>query len=339
MAFPLDANRRQLLDDDACIDRWVIRINLVVLEETISQYLFVVFLSPLFAGIFHKARSRIESRKGPSVFQPYFDLYKLLRKETLIPRESGLLFRYVPYVAFGVYSMIALIVPVLIPVPIYFTASADFLGGAILFSFAAFLKMSAAMNSGSNYSALGTARIISFNFLGEGTLITVFFGVSLITATNNPYTTHAYLAGTPLANFSLVHIFSTLAFFMLFLYETGKIPLQSEGLQELGMIDSGLNFEYSGKLLAVNKWTSYMKQYLLGSIFLNVFFVPWGLFSTYPMFLLDFPVMFLKWMLLILMVLVIETTLAKLRLFKVLDYLATAFTFSVLFLIFSEVVI
>ncbi|HKJ96694.1 MAG TPA: respiratory chain complex I subunit 1 family protein [Thermoplasmataceae archaeon] len=304
-----------------------------------SQYLFVVFLSPLFTGIFSKFKSRIESKKGPSIFQPYYDIFKLFRKETLIPEGSGILFRYVPYAAFGVYSLISLIVPVLIPVPVFFTASADFLGGAILFSLAAFLKMSAAMNSGSNFSAMGTSRIISFNFLAEGALITVFFGVSLITATNNPYTTHSFLSTNLLQNFSLVHIFSTLAFFMLFLYETGKIPLQSEGLPELGMIDSGLNFEYSGKLLAINRWTSHMKQYLLGSIFLNVFFVPWGLFSTYPLFLLDFPVMFLKWMLLIFIVIVIETTLAKLRLFKVLDYLATAFTFSVLFLIFSEVIV
>ncbi|AKA47936.1 formate hydrogenlyase [uncultured archaeon] len=310
-----------------------------MLGETLSQYLFVVFLSPLFTGIFSKFKSRIESKKGPSIFQPYYDIFKLFRKETLIPEGSGILFRYVPYAAFGVYSLISLIVPVLIPVPVFFTASADFLGGAILFSLAAFLKMSAAMNSGSNFSAMGTSRIISFNFLAEGALITVFFGVSLITATNNPYTTHSFLSTNLLQNFSLVHIFSTLAFFMLFLYETGKIPLQSEGLPELGMIDSGLNFEYSGKLLAINRWTSHMKQYLLGSIFLNVFFVPWGLFSTYPLFLLDFPVMFLKWMLLIFIVIVIETTLAKLRLFKVLDYLATAFTFSVLFLIFSEVIV
>lgn len=299
----------------------------------------MLLASPLFVGIFKKLKSRVESRQGPSVFQPYYDLVKLFHKRTLIPNGSGFLFRYVPYVAFGVYSLIALIVPVVIPQPIYFTASADFLGGAILFSLAAFLKLSAAMNSGSNFSALGTARVLSFNFLSEGTLITVFFAVSLITATNNPYTTNAFFATNPIQNFSLVHIFSTLAFFMLFLYETGKIPLQSEGLQELGMIDSGIEYEYSGKLLGINKWTSYMKQYLLGSIFLNVFFVPWGLFSGTWAFLLDIPVMFLKWLLLILVVLVIETTLAKLRLFRILDYLATAFTFSVLFLIFSEVVV
>lgn len=316
----------------------MVGIGYITLSETLLQYFFVVGLSPLFAGIFHRAKSIVESRKGPSIFQPYYDLAKLLKKETLRPSGSGIIFIYAPYAAFGVYSLISLIIPVLIPDPIYFTASADFLGGAILFSLAAFIKVAAAMGSNSNYSALGVSRMLSFNFLSEGTLITVFFAVSLITASNNPYTTNHFLAANPLQNISIVHIFSTLAFFMLFLYETGKIPLESEGLMELGMIDSAASYEYSGKLLAINKWNSYIKQYLLGSVLLNVFLVPWGLSASYPWFLLDIPVMFAKWLLLIGIVLVVETTLAKLRLFRILDYLATAFTFSILFLIFTEVI-
>lgn len=316
----------------------MVNIDLVTLSQTILQYAFIVGLSPLFAGIFSKVKSRVESKQGPSIFQPYYDIFKLLKKETLRPAGSGMIFLYGPYIIFGVYSLIALIIPAVIPEPIYFTASTDFLGGAILFALGAFIKISAAMSSHSNYSAMGVSRMLSYNFLSEGTLITVLFAVSLVTATNNPYTTHAYFAGNLLANITISHIFSTLAFFMLFLYETGKIPLESEGLVEMGMIDAATNFEYSGKLLGINKWTGYMKQFLLGSIFLNVFFVPWGMTAASPWFLLDVPVMFLKWFLLIGIVIVIETTLAKLRVFRVLDYLATAFTFSILFLIFSEVI-
>ncbi len=313
-------------------------MDLSTLAETFAQYFFIVLTAPLYVGILSKLESRVESRRGPSIFQPYYDLWKLFRKVTIIPKGSGVFFKYVPYALFGIYSLIALIVPVLIPVPVYFTASGDFLGGAILFSLAAFLKSAAAMNSGSNYAALGVSRSMSFNFLSEGTLITVFIAVSLLTATNNPYVTNAFLVSHPLANLSLPHIFSSVAFFMLFFYETGKIPLESSGVQELGMIDEGLNYEYSGKLLAITKWSSYLKQCLLGSILLNVFLVPWGLFSTSPYFLLDILVMLAKWMLLIFVVLVVETTLAKLRLFRVMDYLATAFTFSILFLIFAEVI-
>ena len=310
----------------------------VTLEETVIQYFFVILSAPLFSGVISKAKARIESRKGPKILQPYYDLFKLFRKETVIPRDSSLIFLAVPYIAFGIYSLIALIIPVLIPEPIYFTYSGDFLAGAILFSLAGFLKMAAAMDSRSNYSAMGVSRLVSFTFLSEATLIMVFFGVSLITGTNNPYVTNHFLISNPLANLNLPHVFATVAFFMLFFFETGKIPVESEGNQELGMVDSALNYEYSGKLLAINKWTSHIKQYLLGSILLNVFLIPWGLTASSPFFLIDIPVMVGKWLLLILVVVAIETTFAKLRLYRILDFLAVAFTFSILFLILSEVV-
>ena len=319
--------------------RMVVNIDNITLVETLLQYFFIVGLSPLFAGIFGKVKSMVESKKGPSIFQPYYDLAKLLKKETLRPKGSGIVFIYAPYVIFGIYSLISLIIPALIPDPIYFTASTDFLGGAIMLLLAAFIKIAAAFGSNSNYSALGVSRMLSFNFLAEGTLITVFFAVSLITSTNNPYTTNHFLAANPLQNISVVHIFSTLAFFMLFLYETGKVPVESEGLMEFGMIDAATNYEYSGKLLAISKWNGYIKQFLLGSILLNVFLVPWWLNPTFPWVFLNIPVMFAKWLLLIGIVLVVETTLAKLRLFRVLDYLATAFAFSILFLIFTEVML
>ncbi|MEM3852579.1 MAG: respiratory chain complex I subunit 1 family protein [Methanomassiliicoccales archaeon] len=309
------------------------------LVETVCQFSFVILTAPLFAGILANLKSKIESRKGPSVLQPYYDIFKLLKKESLLPSTGGSIFIFAPYILFGIYSLIALIIPVLIPQPIYFTASADFLGGAILFSLAAFIKTIAAMDSGNSLSAMGVSRAMSFNFLSEGTLITVFFAVSLITGTNNPYVTNHFLSTNLIANISLAHVFSLLAFFMLFLYETGKIPVESSGLMELGMIEEGATFEYSGRLLAILKWSSYLKQYLLGAVLLNVFLVPWGLFSSGFSFLLDIPVMFVKWIFLICILVVVETTLSKLRLFRIVDYLAVAFTFSILFLIFSEVLI
>jgi len=320
------------------VDGWWFMVSVITLLETIVQFLFVVLTAPLYAGILARVKANVESRKGPRILQPYYDLVKLLKKTTILPEGSTSLFKYLPYIAFGTYSLIALIIPVVIPVPIFFTASADFLGGAILFSLAGFLKMVAAMDSKSNYAALGVARSASFTFLSEGALITVFIAVALLTGTDNPYITNDYLVSNPFSILSLTHVFSTLAFFMIFLYETGKIPIESSGLQELGMIDEAVDYEYSGKLLAINKWSSYMKQYLLGAVFLNVFFLPWGLFGSSPYFLLDIPVMFIKWMILIFIVLVVETTLAKLRLFRIIDYLATAFTFSILFLIFAEVI-
>ncbi|MCW6159199.1 MAG: respiratory chain complex I subunit 1 family protein [Thermoplasmatales archaeon] len=306
-----------------------------LVENTIIQLLGVILLSPLIVGIYASLKSKIELKKGPSFFQPYYDVIKLLKKETVVSKNSGFVFVIVPYVVFGIYCLIALVIPVIISAPIYFTATVDFLGGALLFALAAFLKYLAAMDSGSNFTTMSVARSVSFNYLSEATLITVFFSVALITGTNNPYVINNFIITHPSSYLDLDHVFAIVAFFMLFIFESGRIPVESSGLMELGMIDDGLNYEYSGKLLAILKWGSYMKQFLLGSVFLNVFLIPWGLFTSFPGSIIDLGIMFGKWLILILVLLVIETSLAKLRLFKVQDYLAVAFTFSLLFLIFS----
>ncbi|MGC8562932.1 MAG: respiratory chain complex I subunit 1 family protein [Thermoplasmata archaeon] len=306
-----------------------------LVENTVIQLLGVIILSPLIVGIYASLKSKIELKRGPSFFQPYYDIIKLLRKVTVVSKNSGFVFVLVPYVVFGIYCLIALVIPVIIAAPIYFTATVDFLGGALLFALAAFLKYLAAMDSGSNFTTMSVARSVSFNYLSEATLITVFFSVALITGTNNPYITNNFIITHPSSYLDLDHVFATVAFFMLFIFESGRIPVESSGLMELGMIDDGLNYEYSGKLLAILKWGSYMKQFLLGSVFLNVFLIPWGLFSSFPSSIIDLGIMFGKWLILIMVLLVIETSLAKLRLFKVQDYLAVAFTFSLLFLIFS----
>jgi formate hydrogenlyase subunit 4 len=125
---------------------------------------------------------------------------------------------------------------------------------------------------------------------------------------------------------------------MLWLFETGKLPAESSGLSEMGMIDDALLYEYSGKLLGILKWGSYVKQYLLGSVLLNVFLFPW-LLQTGPLgALLDVFIMFLKWLLLILISVIINTTLAKLRLFKVQDFLAVSFILSVFSLIVTVLI-
>ena len=125
---------------------------------------------------------------------------------------------------------------------------------------------------------------------------------------------------------------------MFFIFESGRLPVESSGLMEFGMIDDALSYEYSGKLLAINKWGSWMKQFLLGSVLLNVFLIPWGLQVGVLGALIDIPVMILKWLVLIGILVIIELSLSKMRLFKVQDYLSIAFLISLFFMIFGLVI-
>jgi formate hydrogenlyase subunit 4 len=298
----------------------------------VLQAATVLLLAPLIAGIAARWKAWTESRAGPSIFQPYFDLRKYLRKETLLPQGASRVFVVAPFVAFGAYLTIAIVVPVITPYPIPFASTVDFLGGGLLFGLAGVLTLLVAIDSGSNYAVLGASRTVSFAAFAEPTLIIVFFAVAVITGTNNPYVTNNLLASSMQAYLSPTHLLVTAAFFLLLLVETGKLPVESAGLMELGMLEDGRLFEHSGRLLGVLRWNGWMKQFLLYAVFLNVFLLPWGL-SAAPTIggaVANLGVLFAKLLLLVGVIVLIEATLAKVRLFKIRDFLALSFSLAIL---------
>lgn len=307
-------------------------MNPVPQVVNILQAATVLLLAPLIAGIAARAKAWTESRSGPSIFQPYFDLAKYLRKQTLVPAGASRLFLIAPFFAFGTYLLISVVVPVITPYPIPFASTVDFLGGGLLFGLAGALTLLAALDSGSNYAALGASRTVSFAAFAEPTLIIVFFAVAVISGTNNPYVTNNLLATSIPAYLSPTHLLVTAAFFLLLLAETGKLPVESAGLMELGMIDDGRIFEHSGRVLGVLRWNGWMKQFLLYSVFLNVFLLPWGLFAevTVAGALANIGVLVAKLLLLVGVIALLEATIAKVRLFKIRDFLALSFSLAIL---------
>lgn len=277
----------------------------------------------------------VESKRGPSIFQPYYDIRKLLKKEVVVPVGSSIFFLIAPFISFSAYLVIALVLPIVTPYALPYGILLDFLGGALMFGFVGVIGIIAAIDSRTNYTALGGSRSASFTALAEPTLIMVFFAVAVITGTNNPYVTNNLLADSASRYLSATHILALAAFFMLLLFETGRLPVESSGLMELGMLDEAKQMEYSGKLLALSKWGGHMKQFLLMSVFLNVFALPWWMYSGVSIVgaLYSVGTLFLKLLALIVIIVVIDETFAKLRLFKILDFLAISFSLGLLSII------
>lgn len=298
----------------------------------ILQAATVLLVSPLLAGVLARAKAWTESRSGPSIFQPYFDLAKYLRKETLVPEGSSRVFVVAPFAAFGTYLLISVVVPIITPYPVPFASTVDFLGGGLLFGLAGAVTLLAALDSGSNYAALGASRSVSFAAFAEPTLIVVFFAVAVITGTNNPYVTNNLLAASSSAYLSPTHLLVMGAFFLLLLAEIGRLPVESAGLMELGMLEEGRIYEHSGGLLGLHRWNGWMKQFLLCSVFLNVFAVPWGMYAqpTLLAAVANIGILVGKLLLLVGGLALIEATLAKVRLFKIRDYLAVSFSLAIL---------
>ncbi|MDG7024667.1 MAG: NADH-quinone oxidoreductase subunit H [Nitrososphaerota archaeon] len=292
----------------------------------------VLLLSPLIAGIINRLKAIIESKHGPPLLQPYHDLAKLFRKEVVVPERASAFFVVAPFLSFTAYIVIALVVPIVTPYPLPYGILLDLLGGALMFGLAGIVGIIAAIDAHTNYTALGASRSASFSALAEPTLIMVFFGVALITGTNNPYVTNNLLATSSAWYLSATHILVVASFFMLLLVETGRLPVESSGLMELGMLDDAKVMEHSGRLLAISRWGGYMKQFMLMSVFMNVFLVPWWMSGDVSVAgaLYSVGTLFIKLLGLAAAVVITEETFAKLRLFKILDFLAISFSLGLL---------
>ncbi len=297
----------------------------------IVQVIVVLMLSPLMAGVLKKVEARIESRRGISIFQPYYDLAKFFRKETLVPEGTGPFFIAAPFIAFAAMLTLPLMLPIVGNFPSWLAPTVDFFGGTFIFGLAAMASVLATERTGSYYTGIGATRSVSFGAFAEPVLIMVFFGVAIITGTNNPFLmNHRITAGS--WYLSPTHVLITAAFFMLLLFDTGKLPIESHGSNELGMIDQAKSLEYTGPLYALSSWASYMKSFILTAVFLNVFAFPWGLAESASLnsIIYGTATLLIKMFGLTLAFVAVEETLAKIRLFRIIDYLSASFLLAIM---------
>jgi len=307
-----------------------------ILPDWVVQALQVVTVlaaAPLVSGVIARAEAIVQQRRGPSVWQPYRDIAKLLRKETVLPAPAGPVFRAAPYVSFAAYATVPLLIPVLTSFPLPLGYMGDLFAGGLILGLAGFAVSLAAIDSGSPYAQLGSSRLRSFGALNEPTLIFVVFTVALTTHTDLPYAFGETLRSSAVEVVRPSHLLVVAAFFMLVLTDTGRIPAGSHNSTlEFGMIEEGRVVEHSGPGLAFLRWGSHVKQLVLFTILANVLVVPWGLATTGALggVALAIALLLVKALCIGALVVVVESSFAKLRLYKIPEFTVASFMLAVL---------
>lgn len=314
--------------------------SLIGMLYGIAQSAALVSLAPLLTGLMRKVKARTQKRTGASIFQPYYDLAKLVRKDEVVSDQSSWIFRYSPWVMLASMLTAALFVPAFLPSS-PFGAAGDVLVVLGLFGLARFFTMLAGIDASSAFGGLGVSREMMISSLTEPALFLSIFVVSL------------NLGGTNLAGMAVgaadqfaagvivlpSMLFALIAFFIIFLSETGRIPFDNPATHlELTMVHEAMVLEYSGKSLAMVQLSQSIKQVILAALFVNLF-VPAGAPSSAAGLGLG-PVVVgagtfsVKLALLSAFVAFIETRVAKWRLFRLPDLLAVAIASSMLGVIF-----
>ena len=290
-----------------------------------AQMLLVLILAPLLTGIVRKVKARLQRRLGPPLIQPYRDLIRLMRKEVVLAESSSWLFRVVPYLVFSGTWVAAALVPTF-ATGLHFSWSADLIALVALLGSARFFLALAGLDVGTSFGGIGSSREVMIASLAEPAMIMIVFTLAL-TAGSTQLTTMAAYMNSPDVGLRISLGLVLIALIIVAIAENARIPVDNPATHlELTMVHEAMVLEYSGRHLALIELSASLKLLLYVSL-IACLFAPWGLASDGAR-----PAAFAIGMIAYLgklfvggvLLAVFETVIAKMRVFRVPEFLGVA---------------
>jgi formate hydrogenlyase subunit 4 len=286
--------------------------------------------APLLTGWVNQCRAWLQNRSAPPLLLPYHTLHKLFYKESVVAEHATRLFRVTPYIVFGAMVLACGIIPSL-STDLALAPAADAIALVGLFAMARVFMSLAAMDIGTAFGTLGARREMLVGFLAEPALLMVLFIAAFMTQSTSLASIVETIAEQEFAIYPSL-AFAGVAFTMVSLAENSRIPVDNPTTHlELTMIHEAMILEYSGRHLALLEWAASLKLFAYSCIGLAIFF-PWGIAQVDdPLgLLLAAPVLAGKLMIGGALLALIESVSAKMRIFRVPEYLAGAFLLAVI---------
>jgi formate hydrogenlyase subunit 4 len=291
-----------------------------------SQAAFALALAPLVVGFVRWLKARMQNRSGAPPWQPYFELMKLFGKEAVVSGNASWLFRSAPYIVFVSTLAVAFLVPFLF-VSQAFDTVGDLLAVVYLLLLGTFFLALAGLDPGTAFGGMGSSREMTVAAIAEPTIAVAIFSVALGAGSTNLGRIVAQTLATPANAISPGHLLAFAALFIVTLAETGRLPVDNPATHlELTMIHEAMILEYSGRYLALIEWAAALKLTIFLSLLANLF-VPWGVATTIAPLGLSVAMiaLLLKFGFFAFVIAVLETRVAKLRLFRVPELLGVTF--------------
>jgi formate hydrogenlyase subunit 4 len=297
---------------------------------SVLQAVLLLAIAPLVTGIIRKIKAYAQQRRGASIFQPYRDISKYFHKDSVVSRETSWIFSITPYISLAAVLIAALLVPVFV------TRTLGFVGDLIvvvyLLGTVRFFTALAALDAGSAFGGMGSSREMMVSSIVEPTMLLSIFAMGLISGTTSlgSIASALSISGIDLVRPAL--FLASAAFFISTIAENARVPVDNPVTHlELTMIHEGMILEYSGKKLGLMELSSMTRLVLYFTILSNVFF-PWGIANDLSAISLGAGLIaiLVKVMFLALIIAVIESSISKLRLFRLPNLLTVSFTLALL---------
>ncbi len=240
-----------------------------------AQMLLVLALAPLLTGFLRKVKARLLRRQGPSLLQPYRDLLRLLRKEVVLADNASWLFRVTPYLVFAATWVAAALIPTF-ATGLAFSWTADLIAIVALLGSARFFLALSGLDVGTSFGGIGSSREVMIASLAEPAMLLIAFSLALVAGSTQLSTVAAYMA-SPDVGLRVSLGMSLIALVMVAIAENARVPVDNPATHlELTMIHEAMILEYSGRHLAMIELATFLKLLLYMSL-ISCLFVPWGL--------------------------------------------------------------
>jgi len=297
----------------------------------IAQALLVPVLAPLLIGLIRKIKASFQNREGASVLQPYRDLWKLFHKDEVISKDSSVISRVAPYVVFVTSMVVALGMPIIVndaALPVI----ADMLTIIYVLALGVFFLALNGLDVGGGFGGLGSSREMTLAACTEGGFLFSLLLLGIVTGSTNLI---EMTSGSWSVSFiSIIPlILGIITFFIVLISENARIPFDNPSTHlELTMVHEAMILESSGKSLALLEWGSWSKLFVFLTILANVF-LPWGIAATGASFaatIISLAIFLLKIFVFAFVIAVVESSIAKLRYFRLPDVLFGAMILSII---------
>jgi formate hydrogenlyase subunit 4 len=304
----------------------------------IAQVLLVAALAPLITGWLRLVKARLNGRRGASAFQPYRDLYRLLKKEAVVAHSASWIFRAAPYVTVTAVWLAACIVPTF-TTALTLAPAADLIALVALLGLARFWTALAGMDIGTAFGGIGASREMLIASLAEPAMLMVTFSLSLLSGSTAPAHIVAHVLSGHIG-LSVSMGLALAALIMVAIAENGRIPIDNPATHlELTMVHEAMVLEYSGRHLAMMEAAGMIRLGLFLALIASLF-VPWGIAQAGagPSVLAVGLMAFLgKVFALATGLAAFETAIAKMRVFRYADFLGGALLLALLATVFQYV--
>lgn len=307
---------------------------LLQITGVVLQLIIIIALAPLLSGFIKKVKAFFQIRKGPSIFQPYYDIAKLLKKDSVVSGNVSWVFHAAPVISFAAILTAGLLVPIYIST-LPFGFAGDFIAVVYLFALARFFTALASLDAGSSFGGMGGSReMFVASMVEPGMMLSIFAVAANFGSTSLSFISQT-VSSLGIEAISPSFLLAFVALFIITIAETGRIPVDNPATHlELTMIHEAMILEYSGKQLAIVELGAMMKQLLIFSLLANIFF-PWGIASGMGAneIILSLIVYLLKLLILGSAIAAVETSTAKWRLFRLPELMSISLMLSFLALI------